>query len=135
MPEFTGTLTSKAIAAIVDQLDRFITNDSRLRRTQSLNATAIKFFGQGVEAAGVVRTITEARGGANIFSFAVLITDENSGRGRYTIHGEEPTAAGRGFPIPSGGTVIEISGWENIRNFKWINETGETLNWTYGAFQ
>src|SRR5262245_8621282 len=114
---FSGIIKAPALAEIVDQLQRFVTNDKELRRTQSFNATKFVTFGQGTETAGTLLNFTEAQTGANIFSFALLITDEASGKGRYMI-GDNPvgTVSGvpRGFPIPSGGYVLEISGWDNI---------------------
>lgn len=130
-------LKSPAIAKIVDQLERFVTNDKELRRTQSFNATKLVTFGQGTEASQVINSFPEAQTGANIFSFAILITDEASGKGRYLVN-DNPTglvaSVPRGFPIPSGGYVLEISGWDNIRGFRFTNESGDTINWTYGLF-
>ena len=128
---------SPALASIVDQLQRFITNDKELRRTQSFNATQFVAFGQGTEGSGNILSIAEAQGGANIFSFAILIMDEASGKGRYLV-GDNPvgTVSGvpKGFPIPSGGYVLEFSGWDTIQRLRWTNEPGNTINWTYGAF-
>jgi hypothetical protein len=130
-------LKSPALARIVEQLERFVTNDKELRRTQSFNATKLNTFGQGTEAAGTILNFPEAQTGANIYSFALLILDEASGKGRYLIN-DNPvgTVSGipRGFPLPSGGYVLEISGWDNIRGFRWTNESGQTINWTYGLF-
>ncbi len=137
--DFAGFLKSPALAAIVDKLDRFVTNDKELRRMQSLNATQFVAFGQGTESSGTVLSIPEAQTGANIFSYALLITDEASGKGRYgvgdlTIANSLVSGIPRGFPIPSGGYVLEFTGWDTIQRLRWSNESGQTLNWTYGAF-
>lgn len=132
-----GLIKAPGVAKLVEQLGLFVTNDKELRRTQSFNATKFVVFGQGTEAAGVINSIPEAQTGANIFSFAILITDENSGRGRYLVN-DNPigtvSSVPRGFPIPTGGFVLEFSGWDNIRGLRWTNESGQTINWTYGCF-
>lgn len=134
-----GIIEAPALAKLVDQLQRFITNDKELRRTQAINATQFVAFGQGTEASGTILSIPEAQTGANIFSFAVLIFDEASGKGRYgvgdnTIGNSLVSGIPRGFPIPSGGYVLEFSGYDTIQRLRWTNESGQTLNWTYGAF-
>lgn len=135
--DLRGIIKAPALAEIVDQLQRFVTNDKDLRRTQSFNATKLVTFGQGTESSQTILNFPEAQTGANIFSFALLITDEASGKGRYLVN-DNPTGlvsgVPRGFPIPSGGYVLEISGWDNIRGFRFTNESGDTLNWTYGLF-
>jgi hypothetical protein len=135
--DLQALIKSPALKTIVDQLQRFVTNDKELRRTQSFNATKLVTFGQGTEASLTVLGFPEAQTGANIFSFAVLMTDEASGKGRYMIN-DNPTGfvsgVPRGFPIPSGGYILEISGWDNIRGFRFTNESGDTINWTYGLF-
>ena len=134
-----GLIKSPALATLVDQIQRFVTNDKELRRTQSLNATQFVAFGQGTESSGTILSIAEAQTGANIFSYAILIMDEASGKGRYgvgdnTIGNSLVSGVPRGFPIPSGGYVLEFTGWDTIQRLRWTNESGQTLNWTYGAF-
>lgn len=132
-------IKTPALKEIVEILERFVTNDKDLRRAQSLAATQFVAFGQGTEASGTILNIPEAQTGANIFSFAVLILDEASGKGRYgigdnTIGNTLVSGIPRGFPLPSGGYVIEFTGWDTINRLRWTNEPGQTINWTYGAF-
>lgn len=147
MEQFTGSAKVPALQALVEQLSLFVQDNWLLRKVQAKNTARAKYFYQGAltdtantgaEAAmfvGGVLLIEPAQQSDQVFSYLYITTDDASGFGRYMIDGTKPTPAGRGFQIIDQGAAILIAGHENIKGFRMIAETGQTLNYSINLFQ
>lgn len=93
------------------------------------------FYEQATVGATSVVRIARVAAAAESFSILMITFSETSGRGRYQITGGEPTAAGVGMPIISGGTTLIIKGVDNINNFRMIAETGQTMEYNALLFK
>lgn len=93
------------------------------------------FYEQATVTAAAVVRISRVAAAAESFSILMITFSETSGRGRYQITGGEPTAAGVGMPIISGGTTLIIKGVDNINNFKMVAETGQTMEYNALLFK
>lgn len=115
----TQKLESQGIAKLVEYLFKFVTSDMELRGIQAQNAP----LAIGLQLSTVVDTaitvFDAAQSGQQKYSELVVIVESTSSAGRYTLDGSNPTTT-RGIEIPAGGTVIQISGHLNIKNFKMI---------------
>lgn len=133
-------LDSQGLAKLVAQVAASLRSDADLRQIQGNNAQQAKAYDQpGVVAgspavtAAVIYAIAEAQGQVSYYSM-VLTFDTNSGSGRYLMDGPTPTPAGFGVGIPAGGCVLTIIGANNIKNFKMVAETGQTLTFARYLF-
>jgi len=81
--------------------------------------------------------MTEAANNQQIaFSSALITFKAASGLGYFDVTGGTPAADGsRGLEIAAGGGTLEIEGAENIRNFRVIAATGNTMTFSYLLFQ
>ena len=124
------------LAKLIAQTAMDLRQDAELRQLQARNAAIAKYFDQpgvftqvgSVAVTGsVLYTIAEAqqRQGEQ-YSSLVLTFESSSGSGRFRTDGGNPTAT-IGHQIPAGGIVIEVTGYENIRNFKMMAEAAQTL--------
>jgi hypothetical protein len=113
----------------------FVTGDKALRLLQAGNAAQLVREGNVTVTDAAIFTIPGTDNMQQQFSSLVFATDEISGKGRYLTSGRQPTAAGQGVPVPTGGALAEITGNDQIRKFQIIGETGQTLNLWYGVFQ
>jgi len=145
--DFLGSAKVPALQALVEQLSLFVQDNWILRKIQAANTARAKYYFQGVltpttntgaEAAefvsGVLR-LAPAQQQDQVFSYAYITTDNLSGFGRYMIDGTNPTPAGRGFQIIDQGAAILIAGNDNIKGFRMVAETGQTLNYSINLFQ
>lgn len=121
-------LTASDVRRIRDLMG-LLAGDPRLAETAQvfLAATAV------TDAAVV--SIAEAQEETRLWSLLFLQFTQASGRLRFDITGGNPTAAGRGIQIPSGGGEFLLRGTENIRRFRLITETGELANFSGILFQ
>ena len=142
----------KAIIEAKDVLVNFFRGDRKLHEAQSQNAEIADGFQQGSNN-GTADTITIPNGlsplaqpfsifqdasdvNAKAYAYLIIEIDDTSGSGRHNAGDTSvtPTAGGVGHKIPAGGTEIVIPGSVNIKNFRMIAETGQTLNYTMQGF-
>jgi len=149
--EIIAKVVAPVIAKIYDAINLFVLDSWKLRKQQAMNAARAKYDHQGaITATGWTDTAAahpspatgigawfayEAQQEDQIFSSLLFTVDSTSGTGRYFITGREPTPAGEGFEIQSAGFQILIQGHENIKAFRVIAESGQTLNYTASLFQ
>lgn len=121
-------LRSLGLYHVVSELAALLRQDAALRAIQSGNALSPLAFDQptGGITGATIYTVVEAGPNATIAMLEITF-DSTSGTGRYMINGQIPTAAGGGIFIPSGAGVLRVLGGQNIRNFRMIAETGQTL--------
>ncbi len=132
--DVTGQLQSAGLAQLVGDLGKFVRNAMDLRAIQARNAPqcAVLTNTPLVVAAGTVALIAEAQA-ADEFAFASIVVETTSGAGRYDPGMGLPPSATRGLEIPAGGTIINLDGAFNIRNFR-IFGVG-ALNISYALFK
>lgn len=145
MNEFSGQVSAPVLAKLAALLRSIAQLDAPLREIQSRNAPAGSYMGNGTpgDNSGTSATLTdaaiidipEARSGQETFYSCSVMFQSTAGSGRYTVNGTPPKATGTGLPIPSGGGQLTISGMDNIRKFRMIAETGQTLNFVYQLFK
>lgn len=139
-----GSLTIPAIVQMADDIAKFVRNDWALRSIQSKNSPRA-VFGQAlilpgllfVDSSGVYR-LPQANSENNQFSFMTVLIYPASGAGCYRLDGVEPRSTGSvldGIQIPAGGTILEIEGADNIRQFAIIANTGAQLTGWVQPFQ
>jgi hypothetical protein len=87
------------------------------------------FFEQGTVVDTAVTVIGRVQARAENYSILQIQFSSTSGLGRWLCTGADPSAAGFGMPILSGGAFLEIRGVDNIENFKMIAETGQTMQY------
>ena len=137
--DFNGFIQAPAIRKILDILTWFAQDSWDLRRQQALNAARVAYSSFGGTLTGsVVLNIPQAQASDQVFSFLVFTTDAGSGTGRYRIDSQNPnvsTSPPQGLPIFTGGYEITIQGHENIKGFRVMAESGQTLNYSYHLFQ
>jgi hypothetical protein len=149
---FLSPNLQKRIEDATDVLVAFFRNDRKLRREQAQNEAESDGFQQGVNngttdtiafpvgSVALANPYTVFQDGQDVtnkqYSYLVVEIEDTSGSGRHNAGDTSvtPTAAGIGHKIPAGGTEIVIPGTMNIRNFKMIAETGQTLNYTMQGF-
>lgn len=136
MASETFTLDAPGLAKLAAQLALLLRQDAELRAQQANNAPQASAFDQpsGGVTGATEYNITEAQAASKNFYQLVITFDATSGSGRYRIDGASPTPAGAGVGIPSGGVVLTITGANNIRNFKMVAETGQTLKFARYLF-
>jgi ABC-type glycerol-3-phosphate transport system substrate-binding protein len=128
-------LKAPGVAQIADYFWKFLNNDRELRLMQSQNAAQLVSSGNATVTDAATFAIPGADNSQQRFSLCIVVTDEDSGKGRFEF-GKVPTAAGDvGAPFPSGGAYVPIRGNDQIRKFLLIGETGETLNVWWGLYQ
>ncbi len=149
--EIIAKVVAPALAKIYDAINLFVLDSWKLRKQQAMNTARAKYDHQGAitatgwtdtaasspsPAAGVGAWFAyEAQQEDQVFSALLFTTAATSGSGRYFITGREPTPAGAGFQLQTAGFQILIQGHENIKAFRVIAETGQTLNYTASLFQ
>lgn len=149
---FLSANLQKRIEDATDVLVGFFKNDRNLRKAQAANEAESDGFQQGsnngtADTITFPSSVTPSSQPHSIFqdgqdtqtknyAYLVVEIDDTSGSGRHNAGDTSvtPTAAGVGHKIPAGGTEIVIPGTVNIRNFKMIAETGQTLNYTMQGF-
>lgn len=128
--DIRGTIKAPILKLIADEVLALLKNDAALRDIQSQNAQRACYGDQpvgGVTGATIYQ-ITQALAGSEHFYSLVITFGPTSGTGRYDLgSGLIATAAGDGVSIPAGGGVLTIIGHDNIRNFRMVAETGQTL--------
>ena len=147
MSDLFGSAKIPGLQALVEQLSLFVQDNWILRKVQARNTARAKYFYQGVltpttntgaEAAQFINNVLRlepAQQQDQVFSYAYITTDNLSGFGRYMIDSTDPTPAGRGFQVLDQGAAILIAGNENIRGFRLVAQTGQTLNYSINLFQ
>jgi hypothetical protein len=136
--DFLGALKAVALPKIIEILELFVKDSWSLRKQQALNAARPVYRTGAALTGGAVLSIPQAQQSDQVFSFLLFVTDENSGKGRYTLDSTDPNTATtppEGLPIFNAGFEILIAGHENIKGFRAKAETGATLNYTYELFQ
>lgn len=128
--DIVGKIRAPILKLIVDEVAALLKNDAALRDIQSQNAQRACYGDQ--PAGGVTGTtiyvIVQAQSGAEHFYSLVITFGPTSGTGRYDLGaGLIATPAGDAVSIPAGGGVLTIIGHDNIRNFRMVAETGQTL--------
>jgi hypothetical protein len=93
------------------------------------------FYEQGNVVDTAITVVARVQAQAESYSIMIIQFSETSGRGRYQMTGANPTAAGVGMPIISGGTQLTIRGVDNINNFKMIAETGQAMQYNALLFK
>lgn len=122
------------LAKATDLLFKILSGDLNARILQAQNAPQLIAEVQGTLTPAVAVDVPLARNRTVAYSWLVIVFDSTAGSGRYSFANNQ-SAAGGGFEIPSGGGPLTVFGSEQIRNFKMIAETGQTLPFTYGLFQ
>lgn len=92
-------------------------------------------FEQGDVTDAAVERIDRLAADTEAWSILYIQFSQPSGTGRYLITGTNPTAAGFGMPILSGGSQLIIRGVDNINNFRMIAETGQTMQYNALLFK
>lgn len=110
-------------------------NDKDLRLLQATNAPQIVREANQTVTDAAVFSIPFSDNQQQQFSALVVISDEASGKGRFSLSNRAPSAGGNGAAFPSGGARIVIRGNDQIRKFQIIGETGATLNLWYALYQ
>jgi hypothetical protein len=149
---FLSPNLQKRIEDATDVLVAFFKNDRKLRKAQAENEPESDGFQQGsnngtadtitipVSSTSLAQPFSIFQDGQDVnaksYSYLIVEIDDTSGSGRHNAGDTsvQPTAAGVGHKIPAGGTEIVIPGTVNIKNFKMIAETGQTLNYTMQGF-
>lgn len=149
---FLSPNLQKRIEDATDVLIGFFKNDRDLRKAQAQNEAESDGFQQGsnngtadtitfpVNASSLAQPYSIFQDGQDVtnklYSYLVIEIEDTSGSGRHNAGDTSvtPTAAGVGHKIPAGGTEIVIPGTVNIKNFKMIAETGQTLSYTMQGF-
>jgi hypothetical protein len=157
--DFSGYVSGPLLEETLNEIKKmskvliaFFKNDRDLRAEQSANEPLADGFQQGSNNATADTTSVPPNGSQNQqqpfsvfldgltstakkYSYVEVLIESSSGSGRYSLEpGVIPTPSGAGHQIPSGGTTITIPGVENIKNFKMIAETGQTLTYTMQGF-
>lgn len=129
MSQFTADIHAPILSTIAREVLALIKSDAALRALQGVNAPRACYFASGTVTDAAAQTIVEANSGnGEIFYQLAVIFDRTAGDGNYRIDGPAPTAVvGGGVPIPSGGGTLIITGFDNIRNFSMIAQTGATM--------
>ncbi len=141
MGMFDGTAKVPALQALVEQLSLFVQDNWVLRKVQSLNTARSHYFFTGTLTGATVLLFEPAQQSDQVFSYLYLTTDNVSGYGRYRIDGQPPNggtgAAGSqtGFQVINQGAAILIAGHENIKGFRMVVESGQTIYYTASLFQ
>src|SRR5687767_12250712 len=139
MEEFRATIDAGKpiglLEAIVKWLQLVGEDPLSIRENRSRQAARVAAKLQGTMTDAAILTVPRASQGTEVYSFLIIIFETTAGSGRYWTDGENPTAAGSGIQIPSGGAVIEIEGHEQIKNFKAIGETGQTLPFVWQLYR
>lgn len=125
-----GMLPSAYVPALVEIIELL-----RLSAGDPSKTDKALFYEQGSVADTAVSVITRVASQAESYSVLIVQFSETSGRGRYQITGANPTAAGVGMPIISGGSQLTIRGVDNINNFKMIAETGQAMQYNALLFK
>jgi hypothetical protein len=120
---------------LMELLRGFIFGNKETRLANAVNAAQIVKEANATVTSAAIFTIPGTDNMQQQFSVLIVVTDEVSGKGRYTTSGRQPTAAGAGAPLTSGGAFTTIFGNDAIRKFQLIAETGNTLNVWYGLYQ
>ena len=141
MSSFTGKADAPILGVIAQELAQLLSQRQDLRALQANNAPRAAYGIDGQSAAlatdplrpgpvtnAAVQQITIAQGSGTGQTFALLILtfDAASGAGRFRTDGQNPTTA-VGHEIPAGGYSLEITGMDNIRNFKMIAQGATTM--------
>jgi hypothetical protein len=92
-------------------------------------------YSQGTVTDTAVTAIARVQSQSENFSILLIQFSETSGTGRFLVTGANPTAAGFGMPILSGGTTLTIRGVDNINQFRMIAETGQTMEFNALLFK
>lgn len=124
------TLDAPALRKIVEDLAAIIRQDYILRGLQAGNAPLAKYpnYGTVLATALTVPVPQQLTPGNEVFSWLQVTFSDASGAGFYSVTLDVPTATGTtGFPIPAGGGTLWIPGMANIKNFKVIAATGQTM--------
>ncbi|HJR08434.1 MAG TPA: hypothetical protein VJ842_14325 [Pyrinomonadaceae bacterium] len=116
----------------VGYLEKFVRDDQSLRVSQAANAPLAQGFQQGTIIDTALTVFTDAQG-TRAYSFLIVLLEDTAGACRYTVDATQPTNT-RGHKAPAGGTVIEIPGAQNIKNFKIIAEAGASAAFTMQGF-
>lgn len=124
---FTGRMYAPGIDVIIELLKLLAGDPTTVDRAL--------YYEQGTVTDTDVSTIQRVQSQAEEYSILLLQFSETSGRGRYLITGANPSAAGVGMPIISGGTQLTIRGVDNINNFRMISETGQTMEYNALLFK
>lgn len=134
--QISGLLRAPIWDEIRDILQRFVEQRADLRQQQSKNAPVPDVMINGTLIDSALTVFTEAQSGQQTYSFAVVVFSEAAGAGRYSVNGQAPRADGTiGIPIPSGFSTITIIGYNAIKDFKAIAETGQTSPFAYQLFR
>lgn len=154
----TLSIHSAALAKLVEDLDLFVRSDVGLRLIQSGQApqnvkawygntysglaqgvlpnAGNNFVGGALSATTPFQPLADPNYQGSPYSYLLFITDENSGKFRYTIDGTFPKADGSvGLPGYSGGAVVPVYGAGNIQNFRAIAEAAATVNYAAVLFR
>jgi hypothetical protein len=144
---FSGSIKAPILGVLAEELAALLTQAAPLRQLQAANAARALYGidGQSVAVAGdplrpgpvsntVVQAITLAASGTGqTFAQLIIVFDTTSGAGRYRVDGQLPTTA-VGFEIPAGGFTLEITGMDNIKNFRMVAQTATTMPYFAGLF-
>lgn len=126
-PGYQGRLFAPGIGEIIELL--------KLTAGDPSKADKAIAFEQGTVTDTAVSTVLRLAAQAEVWSILMIQFSEASGRGRFLITGANPSAAGFGMPILSGGTLLTIKGVDNINNFRMIAETGQSMEFNALMFK
>jgi hypothetical protein len=129
-------LVSTGIAKLVQLFTLFIEDNAELRMRQATNAPQCLFEGVGTVIATGFTQIDQAQTSGQLFSSLRITFTPAAQTGFWSLSGAAPRADGTfGVPIAAGGAVLDISGSTNIRNFKMIAATGNTMPFSFQLFR
>lgn len=150
--QLVGHIKAQIFDKIFAALSLFVRDSWELRQIQALNAarskydfvftlTPTQYTPQGGSAVLGPFLFPQAQQSDQVFSFALIQTDGNSGAARYFTSGNTPSggtgAAGSeaGFQLQTAGDQVIIRGHENIKGFRLTAEFGDTCYVTASLFQ
>jgi hypothetical protein len=125
-----GFIPTAYIPALIEIIELL-----KLNAGDPAKADKALFYEQNTVADTAVVKLTRTQAQAENYSILIVTFSETSGRGRYQITGSDPTAAGVGMPIISGGSTLTIRGIDNINNFRMIAETGQAMQYNALLFK